>query len=316
MQRMDLIQIASNIVSASRLHLLVESLQRVQRILNEADKERLAETCAPENELQLITIVQVAPNNIDDNQLLAEALPDLKQHTELKTIYTDGGHGGPATDAVLYDQQVEHIQTAIRGITPNPEKLNLADFTIKFNEDGQPVKATCPPGKTETVQSTSQKKSFVAHFTDEVCQICSLADKCLARRGSRDPRNHLRFTQADARASERRRRSQEQHKDGRNLRAAIEASVRSLKDPFPAVKLPVRGKFRVACLLIGSAVVANMRRIERYLEGTTKAENGNIPPLGREKTCPEQSGVSILASAKTALAGTGAETHCEATIPA
>src|SRR4030066_313075 len=47
MQRMDSTQIASNIVSASRLQLLVEALQRVQRILNEVDKVRLAETFAP-----------------------------------------------------------------------------------------------------------------------------------------------------------------------------------------------------------------------------------------------------------------------------
>ena len=47
MQRMDSTQIASNIVSASRLQLLVEALQRVQRILNEVDQVRLAETFAP-----------------------------------------------------------------------------------------------------------------------------------------------------------------------------------------------------------------------------------------------------------------------------
>ena len=47
MQRMDSTQIASNIVSASRLQLLVEGLQRVERILSEADKLRLAETLAP-----------------------------------------------------------------------------------------------------------------------------------------------------------------------------------------------------------------------------------------------------------------------------
>jgi Transposase domain (DUF772) len=47
LQRMDSTQIASNIVSASRLQLLVEALQRVERILNEADKARLAETFAP-----------------------------------------------------------------------------------------------------------------------------------------------------------------------------------------------------------------------------------------------------------------------------
>jgi hypothetical protein len=47
MQRMDSTQIASNIVSASCLRLLVESVQRVERILNEADRLRLSETFAP-----------------------------------------------------------------------------------------------------------------------------------------------------------------------------------------------------------------------------------------------------------------------------
>ncbi len=411
MQRMDSTQIASNIVSASRLQLLVESLQRVQRILNEADKVRLAETfapytkdsaghytyrikgqeaqqehlqtigktihalladlksayaaesayqvlerifadnfhllesglkakqnkeltsdclqsvddleasyrtkgtghykgyvanltetCDPQNPLQLITKVQTAPNTTDDSQLLADALPNLKQRTELETIYTDGGHGGPATDAVLQEQQVEHIQTAIRGITPNPEKLNLADFTIKFNENNQPVKITCPQGKAETVHSTSQKKAFVAHFTAEVCQICPLADKCPARPGSRDPHHHLRFTQADARASERRRRCQEQRKDGRNLRAAVEASVRSLKHPFPAGKLPVRGKFRVACLLIGSASISNVRRIQRYLQSKSKAETVQPVAPGAEKGIQEQARDSFWAFTRTILA--------------
>jgi hypothetical protein len=47
MQRMDSTQIASNIVSASRLQLLVESLNRLERILSAADKDRLADQLAP-----------------------------------------------------------------------------------------------------------------------------------------------------------------------------------------------------------------------------------------------------------------------------
>ena len=411
MQRMDSTQIASNIVSASRLQLLVTAIQRVEHILNEADKVRLAEsfapyikdsaghytyrvkgqeavqehlqkigqtihallanlkstyaaesayqvleriftdnfrllengpkakqnkeltsdclqsvddleasyrtkgtghykgyvanlteTCDPQNPLQLITKVQAASNTTDDNQLLAEALPNLKQRTELETIYTDSGHGGPATDVVLQEQQVEHIQTAIRGITPNPEKLNLANFTIKFNEDGQPVKVTCPQGQTETVHSTSRKKGFVAHFTAEVCQTCPLAVKCLIYPSSRDPYYHLRFTQADARASERRRRCQEQRKDGRNLRAAVEATVRSVKHPFPAGKLPVRGKFRVACLLIGSASISNVRRIQRYLQAKSKAETAQPVAPGAEKGTQEQAGDSFWTFVRIILA--------------
>ena len=47
MQRMDSTQSASNIVSASRLQLLVETVQRVERIVSETDKVRLAEIFAP-----------------------------------------------------------------------------------------------------------------------------------------------------------------------------------------------------------------------------------------------------------------------------
>ncbi len=262
----------------------------------------LTETCEPENPFQLITKVQTAPNNTDDSQLLAEALPNLKERTDLETIYTDGGHGGPAADTVLQEQQVEHIQTAIRGRSPNPDKLHLANFTIQFNQDGKPTKVTCPQGQTVAVQTGNQQKAFVVHFAAEVCQACPLAGKCLAQPGQRDPRYHLRFTQAEAHASERRRRSQEQQKEGRNLRAAVEATVRSVKHPFPAGKLPVRGNFRVTCMLIGSAAVANIRRIQRYLESTMKAERLQEAVPGAGKSAPQQPGISFCAFAKAAWA--------------
>jgi hypothetical protein len=262
----------------------------------------LSETCDPQNPLQLITKVQTASNNTDDSQLLAEALPNLKQRTELETIYTDGGHGGPGSDVVLQEQQVEHIQTAIRGRTTDPEKLHLADFTIKLNQDGKPVQVICPQGQTETVQSSSQKKTFVAHFNAEVCSTCPLVSKCPAQPGKRDPRRHVRFTQAAAHASERRRRSQEQQKEGRNLRAAVEATVRSVKHPFPTGKLPVRGKFRVACLLIGSAAVSNVRRIQRYLQAKAKDEMAQAGDSGEVKCTQEQAGDSFWAFLRARLA--------------
>src|SRR5271157_1853498 len=43
----------------------------------------LTETCDPDNDLQLITKVQVAPNHTEDAELLVEALPDLNERTDL-----------------------------------------------------------------------------------------------------------------------------------------------------------------------------------------------------------------------------------------
>jgi hypothetical protein len=73
--------------------------------------------------------------------------------------------------------------------------------------------------------------------------------------------------------SERRQRSLIHQKEGRNLRAAVEATVRQVKHPFPASKLPVRGKFRVSCMVIGSVMITNVRRIQLYLEAKIKEEN-------------------------------------------
>ena len=232
----------------------------------------LTETCEPENPFQLITKTQTAPNCTDDSQLLAEVLPNLKERTDLQTLYTDGGFGGPQADPVLQEQKVVLVQTAIRGRQPNPEKLHLSDFEIKLDdESGKPLRITCPHGQCVSPHTTCQQKGFVAHFALCVCQTCPFLEKgqCPAQPGKRDERLHLRFTQAEAQASQRRRRSQAQKKEAGNLRSAVEATVRSVKHPFPAAKLPVRGLFRVACMVIGSAAVTNVRRIQRYL----KAQN-------------------------------------------
>jgi len=382
MQRMDSTQIASNIVNASRLQLLVEAIQRTYRVLSEGDRNRLAEsfapylketagyytyrvkgkesvqehlqlvgaviyhligelketyaeeetyqvlerifrenfhlieehispkenqelasdslqslddleasfrtkrkehykgyvanvteTCEPENDLQLITKVQVAPNNTDDSTLLVDALPDLKERTDLDTIYTDGGHGSPTADKALQAHNIKHVQTAIRGRKQNPEKLHLSDFDIAFDAGNHPSTITCPQGQTVSVQPSLHKKAWVAHFDPEICAACPLLDQCPAQPQKRDPRFQLRFTQNKATAAKRRRQSIKQQQEGRNLRAAVEATMRSIKHPFPAGKLPVRGKFRVSCLIIGSAAMTNIRRIQRYMISKWKDEN-------------------------------------------
>jgi len=254
----------------------------------------LTETCDPENPLQLVTKVQVAANHTDDAEMLIEALPNLKVRTELDTLYTDGGYGSPDADKVLQTNLVEQIQTAIRGRIPNHEKLNLSDFEIKQTEKGVPTRITCPQGQTVAVHSSSQKKAFVAHFEDEVCLACPLLPKCPVQRGKRDLRFHLRFDQNQLNMSERRRRSQIHREEGRNLRAAVEATVRQIKHSFPASKLPVHGKIRVTCMVIGSAMTTNVRRIQRYLEAKIELENAQMKAQKEQECSQEQPSVSFF----------------------
>ena len=136
----------------------------------------------------------------------------------------------------------------------------------------------------------SQKKNYMAHFEAAVCQVCPFFQKgtCPAQRGKRDLRFHLRFSQEQANMSQR-RRSLAHQKEGRNLRAAIKATVHQVKHPFPASKLPVRDRLRVTCLVIGSALVSNVRRIQRYLETKMKVENEPKYPQKGPEGSQEQS---------------------------
>jgi hypothetical protein len=263
----------------------------------------LTETCDPDNPLQLITKVQTAPNTTDDSQLLAEALPNLKERTDLDELYTDGSFGGPEADPVLQEQKVKLTQTAIRGRKPDPNKLHLADFEIEFDQDDQPFKVTCPHKQTVPVHLTRQKKGFVAHFEPQTCQSCPCwkKEQCPAQPGKRDTRHHLRFNMAKAQAADRRKRSQACKKEAGNLRAAVEATVRSAKHPFPAGKLPVRGQFRVACMLIGSVALSNVRRIQRYLHPKKGDEKPQNSCSGGVESTPKLSAVSFWALFKAAL---------------
>jgi hypothetical protein len=259
----------------------------------------LTETCDPDNKLQLITKAEVAPNCVDDAKLMEKDLSNLKERTDLETLYTDGGYGSPDADQTLRDHQVEQIQTAIRGRAPSSEKLNLADFDIKQTETGKPTQITCPQGQTVVVHSSSQKKGYVAHFDLAICQACPLYQRgCPAQPGKRDPRLHLNFSESQANVSQRRRRSLACLKEGRNLRAAIEATVREVKHPFPGSKLPVRGQFRVACMIIGSALATNAHRIQRYLVAKLKLENEQKQALKGQERSQELDYVAFFASLK------------------
>jgi len=234
----------------------------------------LTETCDPQNPVQLITKVQVAPNNVDDSQLLAEALPNLLQRTDLDTMITDGGFGGAASDQALQvAPNVKHIQTAVRGTQPNPETLHLSAFDIQQDAEGHPTHITCPHGQTVSV-TPGRTTGWQARFDPTLCSKCpfQLQGKCPARLQKRDPRYCLSFTTAQIYSAIRRKAYLTHLGNSHNLRSAVEATVRSVKHPFPAGKLPVRGRFRITCMVIGSAAVSNVRRLHRYLQAEIRSE--------------------------------------------
>ena len=77
-----------------------------------------AETCHPENDINLVTVLSADTNNTDDSNLLAPKLDSLiEQCPDLSELHQDGGFGSKKIDAIAKENKITIIQTAVRGKT-------------------------------------------------------------------------------------------------------------------------------------------------------------------------------------------------------
>lgn len=200
----------------------------------------------------------------------------MKERTQLDTLITDGAYPSEANDQELRNHKVQIIQTGIRSNKPDPKRFNLTDFQIEQDQNGNPTYATCP-NRQSALASRGKTSGWFARFSAETCATCpfQLNQHCRAKPQPCDPRYFIDFTLQEFRIAQRRKDYLAQKQNEHNLRAAVEATVRSLKHPFPAGTLPVRGKFRIACVMISSAILVNVRRIWKYQTALDRKEHQN-----------------------------------------
>ena len=209
--------------------------------------------------------------------MLAESLPELKERTDVEEAYTDGSYSSPEVDDAAEKYQVRQIQSAIRGRKPSSEKFHLDDFEWEDTEGDRPSKVTCPGDQVAEVKTGRKEHRFLAYFDQHGCQECQATQKgqCPTAQLKRTHRRVLRFSLQQFRVARRRQRSAEARESGQNLRAAVEASIWSIKHPFPNGKVPVRGKSRVGMAIISPTMMANVKRIHRYLQEKKQQEQKN-----------------------------------------
>jgi hypothetical protein len=136
-----------------------------------------------------------------------------------------------------------------------------------------------------------------AAFDAVGCESCSFYEACLTQLLKRAPQRVLWFSHQDVELALRRQRTADMRASGQNLRAAVEATVRSIKHPFGNGKVPVRGQDRVSMVMPGSAAMSNVRRIHRYLVGLEEAKGAEAETEGKEARQGQQtSGGSLFAS--------------------
>jgi hypothetical protein len=220
----------------------------------------VAETADPENDLQLITDVAVAPNNVEDSRILGERLPEMHRKTpDLGELHTDGAYGSPANDQELAQRQILAVQTGIRGPSAR------APMRIQQDQAGHVV-----PG-------ASTAKHYKAEFTATHCVGCPFAAVCQAQ----PPRGHggrtFYFTEAELLKRLRHYRIETLPQERRTLRANVEATIKQFKAPCRNGKLRTRGLGGVRRYAFLRAIGVNFGRIYRHLRRLSSGPEAPVP---------------------------------------
>lgn len=239
----------------------------------------ISETADPENPVQLITDVQTEPNQTDDSDLLASSLDtQATRDISIEKMTIDGGYTGPTAEAACEQHDVDLRATRMRGGKSAPDTWGWEQYEWELDDDGTPIVVTCPEGQTAELQPGQADDRLIARFDPELCAACPFFEtKCRVQpRTRRGPTLYLQ-KRTVAVALQR----QQLCPDDASIRAVIEATVRSLKLPFPNGKLPVRGLIRARMVIYASALMVNLRRLHTCFteQANNAAQNATLSAL-------------------------------------
>lgn len=228
------------------------------------------ETTHPENDLQLIVDVAVAPNNQDDSRILHDRLPGMHEKTpDLCELHSDAAYPSEANDLLQSELGILAVQTAIRG------RVAQAPFQVDRDEAGN-LKVHCAAG--HVVTGSSAVKHLKAEFSAANCAGCPFAAVCTAQQRAHGGRTFY-FTEADVVKQARHRRLQTLPEERQTLRPNVEATIKEFKAPCRNGKLRTRGRWGASRYAFLRAMAINFGRIYRHLQ--RKQANSSTPALAR-----------------------------------
>ncbi len=127
----------------------------------------VAETCSPQNSLQLITNVSVHPNIVTDDAILVERLPKIEERTGVEEMIVDANYSGERSEAVCREQGVSNVPTEVKDRKTSQDELSLTD---SYFEDDRVV--SCPAGYPPAEQiDRPEKGHHVVRFAKSSADV-------------------------------------------------------------------------------------------------------------------------------------------------
>lgn len=220
----------------------------------------IVETANPDNEVNLITDVDVNPNNVHDSAALNKRYDRLKDKTpDLNEMHTDGAYGSSDNDVKCAELKITQIQTAVCG------RQTEVRFDIEQVNDHYIV--TCPKQQKRSEPTRARHK---ACFDLAICATCEHRNGCPARLATRH--RIFYFNHDDYLRYQRINMIYMIPKERRKIRPNVEASVREFKRRTDNGKLRVRGTFRTRIFAFSTAIAINFGRMFRYQRAKPAAQ--------------------------------------------
>lgn len=199
---------------------------------------QIAETCHPDNEVQLITAALPQTAVASDAHALAPVLEDLTKKELLpETLLADTSYGSDENQQLAAEYGVELV-SPVSGPKTDPHTLNVDDFAID-ETTGQVT--SCPAGRVplQVVRDATAGTTMVL-MPNAACAACPFRQECPIEE-TRDG-YRLKYTDPQRRLEERRREEatpafQERY----SRRSGIESTNSGLKRRLDLGQLRVRG---------------------------------------------------------------------------
>ena len=236
---------------------------------------QVAETCDPDNNVEIITHVAVTDSCVSDAQVTVPTLAALAaRQLQPEELVADTTYGSGDNAVAATRRGTELISpvggpAAVAAEEAGDGRLTAADFDV----DPRPEEpAVCPAGHLSTAQAQSGRQAHRLEVTFDrpTCEGCALFDRCPAKL-NRTADGYLLIVDLVAANLERRRRAEAsgQFKERYAIRAGIEATNSELKRGHGLGALRVRGRPRVELAVHLKALACNIKRMVRALMSET-----------------------------------------------
>jgi len=222
---------------------------------------QLAETCSPENEVQLIAAALPQTAAEPDGAAVVPMLDQLEESKLLpEEMLADTSYGGDENVRAAQARGVELVAPIPGGeVARDPEELTLDDFAV--DERTGEVEA-CPRGHTPLrVERDEEAGTTRIEMPPEICSGCPFREACPIKATWGGRYYTMTFSDKDYRLAGRRREQDTPvFKERYAPRAGIESTNSGLKNRLGLKRLKVRGRGSVFRVILHKVAGWNVLR--------------------------------------------------------